>query len=121
MRASNRLLLPSFTLGACLGVLLLGATGCIKNGPDEAIGDLQVITNLSAGTPDPDGYTVGVSGHGTQPIGVKDTVTFGALPIGNYTVALTGLAAGCTVTDGASQSVYVPVGVKTFNFYVTCP
>lgn len=113
MRPSLRLIL--------LGTLLVTAGACAKNGPDEALGDLQITTHLASGTPDPDGYTVSVTGHGSQPIGVTDTVTFGALPIGDYTVALTGVAAGCTVGGGASQSVYVPVGVKTFDFTVTCP
>jgi len=104
-----------------LGALLFTASACYKTGPDEALGDLQVITHLSAGTADANGYMVSVTGHGSQAIGVADTVTFGALPIGNYTVALTDVAAGCTVTDGASQSVYVPVGTKVFSFFVTCP
>ena len=113
MRTSLRLLL--------IGALLASATACFKNGPDEALGDLKVTTHLASGTPDANGYMVSVTGHGSKAIGVTDSVTFTSLPIGNYTVALTDVAAGCVVTDGASQSVYVPVGVKTFDFTVTCP
>ncbi|HET7040966.1 MAG TPA: hypothetical protein VFI13_03060 [Gemmatimonadales bacterium] len=110
------------TLNATLAVaLLVGTAACTKHDPNEAIGNLQVITHLNSGTPDPDGYTVGVNGHGTQPIGVADSVFFGGLPFGDYTVSLTGVAVGCTVTDGASQTIYVPVGTRSFDFYVTCP
>ena len=121
MRAPIPALLPSLSLVACLGTLLVASAACYKNGPTGADGDLRIITHLSAGTPDPDGYTVAVSGHGSQPIGVADTVVFGALPIGDYTVTLSGFTAGCTVTDGAAQVIYVPVGVKTFDLFVTCP
>ena len=100
---------------------LLGAGACASTGPNEAVGDLRIITHLVSGTPDPDGYTVSVSGHGSKPIGVTDTVTFGALPIANYDITLSGYTAGCTVQNGATQNIYVPVGVKTFDFYVTCP
>ena len=99
---------------------LLGAAAC-STAPNEAIGDLKIVTHLVSGTPTPGGYTVAVSGHGSKPIGVTDTVTFGALPIANYDVTLSGFTAGCTVQDGATQNIYVPVGVKTFDFFVTCP
>lgn len=104
-----------------VGTLLVASPACYNYGPTDANGDLVIVTHLSAGTPDPDGYTVAVSGHGSVPIGVADTVVFGNLPIGNYTVTLSGFTAGCTVTDGAAQAIYVPVGVKTFDFFVTCP
>src|SRR6266516_2789349 len=39
-------------------------------------GDLTVSTTTTGGTPDPDGYTVSVSGGGSQPIGNNGMVTF---------------------------------------------
>src|SRR5690242_7114467 len=104
-----------------LPLLALLVAGCADKGPDEAIGDLVVTTHLVSGTADPDGYTLTLTGHADQPIGVTDTVRFYSLPINDYTVGLTGVAAGCTVAGGASQSIYVPVGVKNFQFDVTCP
>ena len=103
-----------------LAVILLATASCSSSDTTDAIGDLIVITHLT-GTPDPNGYTVSLTGHGSMAIGVTDTVTFGAIPIGDYTVALTDVAVGCTVTDGASQPVYVSVGTKNFDFTVTCP
>ena len=99
---------------------LLGAGACASTGPNEAVGDLKIATHLVSGTPDPDGYTVSVSGHGSKPIGVNDTVTFGALPIANYDITLSGIAAGCNVQNDSTQNIYVPVGVKNFTFNVTC-
>src|SRR5256886_8940318 len=45
----------------------------------------SVSTSTSGGTPDPDGYTVTVSGGGSQTIGNNDSVTFPDLATGSHT------------------------------------
>lgn len=103
-----------------LGAFALTAAACAKYGSGDAQGDLVVIT-ASTGTPDPDGFELHVTGRDSVAMADNDTTRFNGMPIGDYTVALTGVFAGCTVAGGASQSVYVPVGVKKFEFDVTCP
>src|SRR5205807_2552545 len=85
-------------------------------------GSLSVSTSTSGGTPDPDGYTVSVTGAPSQHIDRNGTVTFADLAIGNHTVTLGGIASNCSVTGGASRTVTVatgpPVGV---TFTIDCP
>lgn len=103
-----------------LAAALLGAAGCDTQQNLEAFGDIQIITH-STGTPDPDGYVLHVTGRDSVAMADNDTVTYTHLAIGDYTVALTGVYPGCVVAGGASQSVYVPVGVKKFELDVNCP
>lgn len=104
------------------GIVLLFGTACAEEqGPNEAIGTLRVITHSSGGTPDADGYTLTVSGHGTTPIGINDTVTYVDLPINDYSVSLGDVEGTCTVTDGAFRTPYVPLGTTTVDFFVPCP
>src|SRR2546430_13299890 len=70
---------------------------------------------------DPDGYTVTVDGTSSQLIGINGSVTFPGLAPGNHSVALSGVAANCTVSGGISQTVTVPSGgTVTAAFSVTC-
>ncbi len=79
-------------------------------------------TTTSGGTPDPNGYTVSVTGGGSQPIGNNGNVTFSNLTAGSHTVTLSGLASNCTPTGGASRTVNVPAGGSTSaSFSVDCP
>ncbi len=87
-------------------------------------GSLDVSTNTSGGTPDPDGYTVTVSGGGggSQHINTDGSVTFSNLTVGSHTVTLTGLAPNCTVSGGASQPVTISAGTTSpISFSVSCP
>ena len=68
------------------------------------------ISTTTGGTPDPDGYTVSVSGGGSQPIGNNGSVTFSGLTAGSHTVTLSGIASNCTVQ--------VPVRVRNTSSYV---
>jgi hypothetical protein len=104
-----------------LGALLLGALGCTDYGPnDEATGNMIVIAT-TLGTPDPDGYTIDVTGQTQQMMTATDTAVFINLNIGNYTVALGDVEGGCNVTDGASRDVYQTVGQKTVVYQIVCP
>jgi len=81
-----------------------------------------VSTTTSGGTPDPNGYTVSVTGGGSQPIGNNGNVTFSNLTAGSHTVTLSGLAPNCTASGGTQRTVNVPAGGSTSaSFSVSCP
>src|SRR5439155_1108864 len=89
--------------------------------PAEKTGDLDVTTTTTGSDPDPDGYTVAVDGGTGQPIGINSTVTFTGLAAGSHSVALSGVAGNCSVSDGNTQTVTVPSGgTATVSFSVTC-
>ncbi len=78
-------------------------------------------TSTTGSNVDPDGYTVTVDGGASQPIGTNGSVTFTALPAGNHTVALSGVAGNCSVSGGNSQTVNVPAGgTASTSFAVSC-
>src|SRR5207237_83311 len=82
-------------------------------------GSLTVATSTAGGTPDPDGYTVTVSGGGSQTIGNNDSVTFPDLATGSHTVTLSGIASNCSVSGGTSRTVTVTAGqTATASFAV---
>src|SRR5207302_9598198 len=68
-------------------------------------GSVTGTTSTSRGTPEPDGYTVSVTGAPSQHIDRSGTVTFADLAIGDHTVTWSALASDCSVTGGASRSV----------------
>ena len=103
-----------------LTAALLFAAGCSSYDPGEALGDLIIVTNTS-GPADPDGYNITVEGEPGRALASNDTTRFNGLPIGDYTLTLAGVEPGCTVTDGAVRSVYIPIGVKTIDFFIVCP
>ena len=52
---------------------------------------------------------------------VADTIDFDPLPIGDYEATLGGVAANCTVQDGATRDFYLAMGVNPVLVYtVTC-
>lgn len=66
------------------------------------------------------GYTVTIDGTSSQPITTNGGVTFTALA-GSHPVALSGMAANCTVSGTNPQTVSVPAGgAATTTFAVTC-
>src|SRR5438105_11369932 len=84
-------------------------------------GSLTVTTSTSGQSQDPDGYTFAVDGGTPQPIGINATIPLTGIPSGSRTVELAGVAANCTVTGGASQTVTVPPGGSaTAAFTITC-
>ena len=86
-------------------------------------GNLNVTTSTTGSNIDPDGYTVTVDGTNSQPIGSNNGtgVTFTGVATGNRSVALSGVAANCTVSGGATQTVTVTAGqTATLAFSVTC-
>ena len=84
-------------------------------------GSLTVSTTTTGANLDPDGYTFAVDGGTPQPIGINATIPLTGVAAGSHAVALTGVAANCTVSGGASLSVTVPPGgTATAAFAVSC-
>src|SRR5690349_5666251 len=86
-------------------------------------GDLRVTTSTTGSNLDPDGYTVTVDGTNSQPITINNStgVTFTGLTAGSHSVALSGVAANCTVNGGATQTVTITANqTATLAFSVTC-
>lgn len=98
---------------------LLFAAGC-SSYDNSATGNMTVTVTTN-GTPDPNGYSLAVTGQAARPMASTDTTTYENLPIGDYTVTLSGAEIGCTVTDGATRAVYQTVGTKFVAFQVNCP
>lgn len=83
-------------------------------------GDLTVSTSTS-GSGQPSGYTVSVSGGGSQSIGATDNVTFSGLSAGSHTVTLNGVPSNCSVSGGTSHSASVPAGgTGSTSFSIAC-
>jgi hypothetical protein len=107
-----------------LVALLAFALACGGGGADLAgptVGSLEVTTSTSGPEPDADGYGVSLDGGAAAPIGANATRRHDGLAPGAHTVTLTGVAANCTVSAGASRSVTVTVdAVASVAFAVTC-
>src|SRR2546430_1596123 len=76
-------------------------------------GDLYVSTSTTGVDLDPDGYTVTVDGGASQPMASNGTVTFTGVAAGSHTVALSGIAGNCSVTNANPQTVTVTAGATT--------
>src|SRR5205807_2638438 len=84
-------------------------------------GNLTVSTSTSGSSLDPDGYTVTVDGGSPQAIGINASVSYPNLSAGGHSVAISGVAANCTVSGGTSRTVSVPSGgTATTTFSVSC-
>src|SRR6266550_1709215 len=92
--------------------------GCAPTGSGS--GGLTVTTSTTGFNLDPDGYTVTIDGTNSQPIATNGSVSVTA-PAGANPVALSGVAANCTVSGENPQTVPVSAGgAATTTFAVTC-
>jgi Tol biopolymer transport system component len=85
-------------------------------------GSIRVVVTTSGPQPDPGGYLVRLDGvePGT-PIATSGELTFTRIPAGGHTVALSGLAANCSLSGEASRNVTVVLGsTSDLDFVVTC-
>src|SRR5438445_6163868 len=97
------------------------ATAAFTVSCSAAPGNLTVTTSTTGSNLDPDGYAVTVDGGSPQVIGINASTSYPGLPAGSHTVAISGVAANCTVTGGNSQTVSVPSGgTATAAFTVSC-
>src|SRR5947199_28010 len=78
--------------------------------PPPETGNLTVTASTTGSNLDPDGYTATVDGGASQSVGTNGSVTFTGLSAGSHSVALSGLAANCSVSGANPQTVTVPSG-----------
>jgi len=84
-------------------------------------GNLTVSASTTGSNLDPDGYTATVDGGASQAVGTNGSVTFTGLSAGSHSVALSGVAANCSVSGANPQTVTVPSGgTATASFTVSC-
>jgi len=89
--------------------------------PPPETGNLTVTASTTGSNLDPDGYTATVDGGASQSVGTNGSVTFTGLSAGSHSVALSGLAANCSVSGANPQTVTVPSGgTATATFAVSC-
>jgi hypothetical protein len=98
--------------------------GCGGGGSDlsgPATGSLAVTTATSGPEPDADGYTVSLDGGAAQAIIANGAWSAEGLSSGSHAVTLAGIAANCSVTEGAGLTVQVVAGETTaVRFTVAC-
>ncbi len=69
----------------------------------------------------PDGYTVTVDGSASQPLGTNGNVTLTGVPTGSHSVALSGIAANCSLNGLDPQPVTVTAGATAaVSFALNC-
>jgi hypothetical protein len=87
-----------------------------------AAGTIRVSVTTSGSSPDPDGYVAKLDGgEPGQPIPPSGSATFTSVRPGRHSVALTGVAANCSVTEGASRTITLaPRATAEVSFVVTC-
>jgi len=84
-------------------------------------GDLRVTNTTTGSNLDPDGYTVTVDNTTSQPMATNGSTTFTALAAGDHSVALSGVAANCSVAEANPQTVMVPAGgTASTTFTISC-
>src|SRR5207253_1748558 len=89
--------------------------------PPPQTGSLSVSASTTGSNLDPDGYTATVDGGASQSVATNGSVTFTGLSAGSHSVALSGVAANCTVGGSNPRTVTVPAGgTTTTTFSVTC-
>lgn len=88
-------------------------------GPGDSSGILRIVVSTS-GVLDTDGYEITVDGVAGGHVDVNATLQL-TEPVGSHTVAIEGVATGCTVAEGTSQVVAVPDDESVeVNFHVNC-
>jgi hypothetical protein len=113
--------------GASSGTVTVSAGGsaplsfslnCTPTG--DGTGTLTVTTSTTGANVDPDGYTLTLDGSLSQAIASNGSVTV-TVPAGDHPVALSDVAANCTVSEANPRTVTVPAaGAATTTFAVTC-
>src|SRR5207244_10392759 len=61
------------------------------------------VSTTTSGSDQPSGYTVSVTGGGSQTIGTTGSVTFNGLVTGSHTVTLSGATSNCSVSGGPER------------------
>jgi hypothetical protein len=113
-----------------LSVVLLAAAGCRDAAAPEQkpsallgglTGDLTVTTATTGSSLDPDGYTITVDLLQSQSVATNGRITFSGLLAGPHVVAISGVAANCTVSGGTTRTALVALGgTVRVDFAVSC-
>lgn len=85
-------------------------------------GTIRVNVTTSGSPTDANGYVAKLDGADPgKAIATSGNVDFAGVPAGSHAVALTGVAANCSVTGGSSRNITVVVGATSeVTFQVTC-
>lgn len=97
----------------------------LVNGPGSnwecPLGIIDVSTTTNGADTDNDGYQVQVDANPPESIGPTAHVIVPFVQVGERTVTLTGVAANCTVQDGATRTVTVATGgMHPVNYTIDC-
>src|SRR5206468_1707653 len=112
---------PSRTVSVPAGGTASTSFSVSCTAPPPETGNLTVTASTTGSNLDPDGYTATVDGGASQSVGTSGSVTFTGLSAGSHSVALSGLAANCSVSGANPQTVTVPSGgTATATFAVSC-
>lgn len=96
------------------------STGPEPEEPTDTTGVVEVTVSTSGSSSDEDGYTVTI-GDEAKDTDPNDTVTFGDLEEGSYSIEMSGLGAGCIIDGENPVTVNVSAGETTeTEFDVIC-
>lgn len=84
------------------------------------VGSVRVVVATTGSTPDPDGYAVTLDGADTTAVAVTGEVAYADVRVGDRTVELSGLEAGCTTTDNPRTVTVVFTQEAQVGFDVVC-
>jgi len=86
------------------------------------LGGLQVTTETTGTSTDPDGYIVTLDGKDRFRIGTNDSATFTGLTPGAHEMGLEDVAAGCQVAGDNPRPTSVTGGsTRSVSFRINCP
>ena len=113
----------ALTVGVVVALAGVIAAGCGDDDPaPPTTGQIAVTAVTTGDNPDADGYALELDGNPAGPITVNGVVILPDLTPGTYALALTGVAANCTVAGDNPRDLDVTAGVSTTTtFTVDCP
>jgi hypothetical protein len=91
-------------------ILLLGCNG---SSPTSPPGSLQIEVFTSGLYPDPDGYTVVVSGQPARELAIDASLLLPSLSAGSHTMTIGGLESNCSLIGSPTRNVEVSGGQRT--------
>jgi WD40 repeat protein len=113
---------PRFACGC--GLLVSSACGGdsppTSTPPPASSGSIEISTLTTGQLIDVDGYTVAVGQSVNRVIAANSTLLVSGLSPGTYTVALSGVAANCSVSGQNSIAVTVAAATAQARFEVAC-
>jgi hypothetical protein len=103
-----------------LVVGLVATAACTDSPISPVAGALQVVVTTFGVDVDQDGYEISITRRPTVGVPVNDTLTL-ALPDGDYTVSLAGVASNCSLAGSVERQLTIAVGGSALaSFQVYC-